>query len=47
MISNTATVSFEDGLRATVQWYLENLDWVASIRSGEYRRWIETNYNNR
>ena len=38
---------FEDAIEATVQWYLENLDWVASIRSGEYRRWIEANYNNR
>jgi dTDP-glucose 4,6-dehydratase len=39
--------SFESGLRKTVEWYLANADWVASVRSGEYRKWIETNYANR
>jgi dTDP-glucose 4,6-dehydratase len=39
--------SFESGLRKTVEWYLANPDWVASVRSGEYRRWIETNYADR
>jgi dTDP-glucose 4,6-dehydratase len=38
---------FEDAIEATVQWYLENMDWVTSIRSGDYRQWIETNYDNR
>jgi dTDP-glucose 4,6-dehydratase len=35
---------FESGLRATVEWYLANMDWVRSVTSGEYRRWLETNY---
>ena len=35
---------FEDGLRSTVKWYLKNPEWVQSVRSGEYRRWIEMNY---
>ena len=39
--------SFESGLARTVRWYLENADWVAQVRSGEYRRWIETNYEKR
>ena len=39
--------SFESGLRRTVGWYLANADWVASVRSGDYRRWIETNYAKR
>jgi dTDP-glucose 4,6-dehydratase len=26
--------SFEDGLRATVRWYLENRDWCAAVQSG-------------
>jgi dTDP-glucose 4,6-dehydratase len=30
-----------------VAWYLANADWVAAVRSGEYRKWIETNYGNR
>jgi dTDP-glucose 4,6-dehydratase len=36
--------SFNSGLRATVLWYLENPGWVERVRSGEYRRWMETNY---
>jgi dTDP-glucose 4,6-dehydratase len=39
--------SFESGLRRTVEWYLANTDWVASVRSGEYRAWIEANYSAR
>jgi dTDP-glucose 4,6-dehydratase len=39
-----AEESFESGLRRTVEWYLANPAWIASIRSGEYRKWIETNY---
>ncbi|HUQ27499.1 MAG TPA: dTDP-glucose 4,6-dehydratase [Usitatibacter sp.] len=36
--------SFDSGLAKTVRWYLANAAWVAQVRSGEYRRWIETNY---
>jgi dTDP-glucose 4,6-dehydratase len=39
--------SFESGLAKTVRWYLEHADWVAQVRSGEYRRWIEKNYAER
>jgi dTDP-glucose 4,6-dehydratase len=38
---------FEDGLAVTVDWYLAHKDWVDSIRSGDYRKWIETNYSYR
>ena len=38
---------FEDALDATVDWYMNNMDWVNSVRSGEYRKWIELNYNKR
>ncbi|MGD9097251.1 MAG: dTDP-glucose 4,6-dehydratase [Desulfobacterales bacterium] len=38
---------FEEAIEATVQWYLEHMEWVEAIRSGEYRQWIETNYDNR
>ncbi|MBW2109435.1 MAG: dTDP-glucose 4,6-dehydratase [Deltaproteobacteria bacterium] len=36
--------SFESGLRKTIQWYLNNRDWVDRVRSGEYRAWIKTQY---
>ena len=28
--------TFESGLKKTIEWYLENSDWVSSIESGEY-----------
>ena len=41
------TISFEEGLRRTVQWYLENTDWVENVRTGGYREWIRQNYEER
>jgi dTDP-glucose 4,6-dehydratase len=38
---------FEDGLRATVLWYLGNDAWVSRVRSGAYRDWIAANYDRR
>jgi dTDP-glucose 4,6-dehydratase len=38
---------FEEGLRKTVAWYLGNDQWVKSVRSGDYKRWIERNYSSR
>lgn len=40
-------LSFEDGLRRTLHWYLENGAWLEQVQSGEYRRWLEHNYHNR
>ena len=37
-------VDFEEGIRATVQWYLDHPDWVESVTSGSYRQWIEKQY---
>jgi len=36
--------TFETGLARTVRWYLEHGAWVAQVKSGEYRRWLELNY---
>ncbi|MGA2569598.1 MAG: dTDP-glucose 4,6-dehydratase [Terracidiphilus sp.] len=38
---------FESGLRKTVRWYLENAEWVDSVRTGAYRDWIAKNYAER
>ena len=38
---------FGTGLESTINWYLQNLPWVESIRSGDYLRWIEQNYRSR
>ncbi len=37
--------SFETGIRKTIQWYLDNQDWVRNVTSGEYKNWIEKNYS--
>ena len=39
--------SFETGVRKTVQWYLDNGEWVKGVTSGEYKSWIETHYAER
>lgn len=39
--------TFDTGIRKTVQWYLENRDWVANVQSGAYREWVEKNYTGR
>lgn len=36
--------TFATGLRKTVQWYLDNADWVTHVQSGSYRDWLATNY---
>jgi dTDP-glucose 4,6-dehydratase len=35
---------FTDGLRTTVRWYLQHREWIANVRTGEYRKWIDANY---
>ncbi|MCL1831272.1 MAG: dTDP-glucose 4,6-dehydratase [Oscillospiraceae bacterium] len=39
--------SFDDGITRTIDWYLENYDWVKRITSGEYEQYYEHNYTNR
>jgi dTDP-glucose 4,6-dehydratase len=39
--------TFESGIRKTVQWYLDNPEWVADVQSGAYRDWVATNYSAR
>ncbi len=41
------SVDFDEGLRRTVKWYLGNPRWIERVRSGEYRKWMETNYGER
>ncbi len=40
-------VLFDEGIEATVRWYLNNLDWVKSIVDGEYRLYYQHMYQNR
>ncbi|OCY55630.1 dTDP-glucose 4,6-dehydratase [Acinetobacter pittii] len=36
--------SFETGLRKTVEWYLNNKEWVEHVQSGEYQSWLNKQY---
>jgi dTDP-glucose 4,6-dehydratase len=39
--------TFETGMAKTVQWYLDNAEWIARVQSGAYAQWIQTNYAKR
>ena len=41
------TVPFDDGLKATVEWYRENESWWRPIKSGEFRAYYEAMYGKR
>ena len=36
--------TFEDGMRLTVQWYLDHQEWVQHVTSGTYRDWVVAQY---
>ena len=38
---------FQDGLKQTIDWYLANTEWIANIKSGDYRSYYEQQYGNR
>ncbi len=42
-----AAMPFEEGLRATVEWYRTNTAWTARVKSGEYQHYYERNYGGR
>jgi dTDP-glucose 4,6-dehydratase len=36
--------TFETGIRKTVKWYLDNMQWVENVASGAYREWVSRQY---
>jgi dTDP-glucose 4,6-dehydratase len=42
-----AEMPFEEGLKATIDWYRASQDWVARVKSGEYQHYYERNYGGR
>jgi dTDP-glucose 4,6-dehydratase len=38
---------FQDGIKRTIAWYLENRSWWEEIISGEYQKYYEKMYSNR
>jgi len=43
-LSWTPQESLESGIIKTIQWYLENQEWVRRVKSGEYQSWIARHY---
>lgn len=41
------SVTFEEGLSATIDWYLQNEEWLKNVTSGEYLKYYEQQYQNR
>ena len=39
--------AFENGIVKTIQWYLDNGDWIADVVSGEYQKYYDAMYGNR
>lgn len=36
--------SFDSGIHKTIKWYVDNMEWVNSVRTGEYQSWILKHY---
>jgi dTDP-glucose 4,6-dehydratase len=41
------SVTFEEGINKTIDWYLQNQKWLANVVSGQYQKYYETMYSNR
>lgn len=41
------TILFDEGIKKTIQWYLDNRDWWENILSGEYQNYYEKMYGDR
>ena len=38
------SVDFAEGLSKTVDWYLNNSEWIENIKTGDYQLWLDKNY---
>jgi dTDP-glucose 4,6-dehydratase len=41
------SVTFEDGISKTIDWYLQNEKWLGNVVSGDYQKYYEQMYGNR
>lgn len=40
-------INFDQGLEETVQWYMENTEWLDSVKDGSYMKYYDTQYGQR
>ena len=38
------SLTFEEGIEKTVDWYLDNEEWVKHVTSGDYQQYYEQQY---
>ena len=38
------TVTFEEGLAKTIDWYFDNSEWLKNVTSGEYQNYYKSQY---
>ena len=43
----SADVGFARGIERTIQWYLDNSEWVRNVETGAYQKWLKENYQGR
>jgi dTDP-glucose 4,6-dehydratase len=41
------SVTFEQGIQKTIDWYLKNKKWLSNVASGEYQKYYDAMYSNR
>ena len=41
------SVKFEDGIKKTIEWYIQNQKWLKNVVSGDYQKYYESMYANR
>jgi dTDP-glucose 4,6-dehydratase len=41
------SVTFEEGLKLTIDWYFDNQDWLKHVTSGDYKHYYEEQYSKR
>ena len=41
------SLQFEEGIEITIDWYLNNQDWLDSVTSGAYQQYYDKQYKNR
>lgn len=40
-------MNFENGIKQTIEWYLNNQNWIKNIKNGDYMSYYEKNYSNK
>ncbi len=39
------SLNFEEGLKKTIRWYLDNEEWLKNVTSGDYQNYYQKQYH--